>query len=439
MRSILIALLLVTACKKSSSGGDSGFFFGGGGMRVTLIGKVTSGGVPVTDATVTAGTSSTTTGADGGYSIQARSTGNTASVRVEAPGMAPMVATVVVKGGVTKYEMPVNLVPYQEQQIDGAGGGSITIYADGQPITISVPAGAASGPIRIRAAAYDYRSGPGRLESVAEDGSIIGLQSAAMFFTEIVDTNGDPVTLQGGLQISSSPFSLPSMPETQPMSGWSLAEDGRWENPQAASEPEAGMALSSVPPSVIYNCDRGYPNACVRGVLRSASRPCPGKLVTALGPPGIASGDSVGGAGEFCFTGPLGATMNFSAGSSSGGSVTMANSYGGCAEPASCTEVTDFEIPDEECEVEEPEQTVCEFTCPGSDTCIAAATVCNGTDDCPGGSDEDPSICGDESSCCIATQGCPGETGDSCADSCCCCPGGMACCADHTQGCCPSP
>lgn len=77
----------------------------------------------------------------------------------------------------------------------------------------------------------------------------------------------------------------------------------------------------------------------------------------------------------------------------------------------------------------------CEFAC-GDGNCIAAATVCNGTPDCPSGIDEDPATCGDAQNCCVATQGCPSETGTSCALTCCCCPLFQACCPDWTQGCC---
>jgi hypothetical protein len=79
----------------------------------------------------------------------------------------------------------------------------------------------------------------------------------------------------------------------------------------------------------------------------------------------------------------------------------------------------------------------CEFSC-GDGICIAAAIVCNGSADCPGGQDEDPAICSVQGNCCTATRGCPGETGSSCAATCCCCPDQQACCADWTVGCCPA-
>jgi hypothetical protein len=80
----------------------------------------------------------------------------------------------------------------------------------------------------------------------------------------------------------------------------------------------------------------------------------------------------------------------------------------------------------------------CEFSC-GNGNCIAAAIVCNGVPDCPGGADEDPAVCFDPQNCCVATRGCPGETGSSCAATCCCCPVQQACCANWTLGCCAAP
>lgn len=66
------------------------------------------------------------------------------------------------------------------------------------------------------------------------------------------------------------------------------------------------------------------------------------------------------------------------------------------------------------------------FTC-GNGSLVCASKVCNSTNDCGDNSDENASICGQAQSCCQATNGCPGETGSSCASSCCCCPYGQVC------------
>jgi hypothetical protein len=76
------------------------------------------------------------------------------------------------------------------------------------------------------------------------------------------------------------------------------------------------------------------------------------------------------------------------------------------------------------------------YTCTDGST-ILRELVCNGTSNCPGGDDE--ANCGDESSCCIATNGCPSETATSCGETCCCCPYGYRCDqSDHANGCVPS-
>jgi hypothetical protein len=77
------------------------------------------------------------------------------------------------------------------------------------------------------------------------------------------------------------------------------------------------------------------------------------------------------------------------------------------------------------------------FAC-GSGEVICADIVCNGTDDCGDGSDEAGEMCGDETHCCVATQGCPSETGSSCAETCCCCPYGEVCDRENfANGCVP--
>jgi hypothetical protein len=79
--------------------------------------------------------------------------------------------------------------------------------------------------------------------------------------------------------------------------------------------------------------------------------------------------------------------------------------------------------------------TGCPFMC-SDGTCIDAAIVCNQRPDCADGSDERPEICDTPGACCVATMGCPGETGSSCAETCCCCPANQRCCEDPTLGCC---
>lgn len=75
------------------------------------------------------------------------------------------------------------------------------------------------------------------------------------------------------------------------------------------------------------------------------------------------------------------------------------------------------------------------FTCANGQV-ICADLVCNSRDDCGDNSDESRSFCGDPNSCCVATNGCPGETATSCAETCCCCPYGQICDqSNHANGC----
>ncbi len=79
------------------------------------------------------------------------------------------------------------------------------------------------------------------------------------------------------------------------------------------------------------------------------------------------------------------------------------------------------------------------FDC-SSGASIDRTLVCNSISDCPAGDDENPSMCGDDASCCVATNGCPQETGGSCGGTCCCCGGGEACDqSDPSIGCVAAP
>jgi hypothetical protein len=79
------------------------------------------------------------------------------------------------------------------------------------------------------------------------------------------------------------------------------------------------------------------------------------------------------------------------------------------------------------------------YTC-NSGQRICREKVCNGSSDCGDGSDEAPIInCAEQGSCCITTNGCPGETATACGETCCCCPFGQKCSSDHSAGCVNSP
>lgn len=73
-----------------------------------------------------------------------------------------------------------------------------------------------------------------------------------------------------------------------------------------------------------------------------------------------------------------------------------------------------------------PGCTTGKFTC-ANGTVICADKVCNGANNCGDSSDEASALCNTPRSCCQVTNGCPGETGSSCASSCCCCPWGQVC------------
>lgn len=89
----------------------------------------------------------------------------------------------------------------------------------------------------------------------------------------------------------------------------------------------------------------------------------------------------------------------------------------------------------------EDDQDICPgvgtFACDNGEV-ICADVVCNTQYDCGDGSDESSELCGDPTHCCVATQGCPSETGSTCGETCCCCPYGQICDQDNwANGCVP--
>lgn len=431
---------LMAAAGGCFTGGGGGS--GAGGVSVTVLGTVVDeAGAPVAGAIVGDDTATATTGANGSFQVDLVAPGDRLIVKVDAAGFAPGRAVVRIKDQVDRYRIPIRVTKLSTASIDPAKGGKATIEAMGRTITVALKPGAVSGSgqVTVRGAGIDPRFGPG-LETATGY-----LQSAGMFYIDAVDEDGAPLDLvmSGGLEFQMPAFQMPDVPGAEPLNAWKLDDQAQWGSPMDVGAPEDAPVLPA-DAFGYWNADRAYKTACVKGKLKSNSGACKGQHVRADGVDGLSSSDNAGKDGSFCVVGAVTLTSTLVIGSSSV-QAPMPAQAGDCSAPQNCADLGDVEVPDSACD--DPQgggggagggMPCAGFTCPSGD-CVDPSKVCNQAFDCPGGEDEDPNICGNQDSCCVATAGCPGETGSDCADSCCCCPGGQACCADPTQGCCASP
>lgn len=450
-----VTAVLLVSC---TGGPKPGGWFGAGGSLVpdsgtqpstiTLSGVIVDDeGTPVPDATLTVGSSTVgMTAIDGSFTFTTTGSGSI-TIKSANSSLAPGFTVVPLKPGVYQYVVPITMATLQQLALSTSGATTITVPMLGQPVEITIPAGAPAGSM-VRIATYDPSTAlpPGIMQPSGDPTS--GLRTAGMFYYDIVDPIGNPIaTPPAGVAVNIPPVTLRPIPDSQPFNQWQMGDDGAWMNPTPTAQPGPSTPVRLSPTQFgFWNSDHGYRTACVTGTVGSNSGACGGARVQALGPDHLSSFDSSGADGSFCVTGAQTLTSNLHVGSSSM-TVTMPAAPGDCAHPETCEAIGMVMVTDEQCQAGTPGADAgtgdaggCGqgmFRCQDG-TCIAASVVCNGVPNCPDDSDESPAICNDMGACCVATNNCPGETGDNCGDGCCCCPGGEACCA-NMSGCCASP
>jgi hypothetical protein len=462
------ALGAVTVLIASCFGGGGG---GGGGVSVSvkIFGHVTdSSHQVVAGATVrlrapssggseagtaadasTDGQTTTTTDATGAFALEGTvdAAASQAMLDISAAKFAPQLTFVPLKAGVLQYQSPVTMYPLQEQAVQPNQPTTVAVTLMGRQVQITLPAGTQAG-LRVQVAAIDPNEAPpGALRAAGSDPAT-ALQSVGMFYFTVVDENGNPAPPVAGMKVVMAPINAPAIPDAEPFNAWQMNDQGEWANPVALPAPGGPMmAAFSLPQFGFWNADRNFRTACVKGKLKTGAGSCGGAHVQATGPDGISSFDSSGSDGSFCVMG----AQTFASTLKVGGATVpmqMPSSAGGCNAPESCKDIGVVSVPDSACGEAGggPDGGVdsgadsgpCDFKCTSGE-CLLAANVCDKNPDCPGGEDEDPAVCLNENSCCVATKGCPGETGGNCAAGCCCCPSAQACCADPSQGCCAAP
>lgn len=410
-------------------------------VTIAVRGRVSSGtGTPIASARVLDGASNLLGTSNSGGDFEAQlmvrqnPLGRRGVLTFEAPGWAPQVVNVPYQDGVLNYRVPVRMEPLTIMPLRDDGVMMPGQLPNGRSVRVMVPQmpGATGGSLRF--AGIDPVNGPGELRD-QNAGLDQMLQSSGMFYLDIIDALGSPLQMPAaGLTVELSPFTPASVPQSEPEQIFQLNGQGAWE---ARQPPSDGSTLIRVTRVGFWNVDRNYRTACVRGHLDSSAGACRGARVSSSGPAGVAFNSASAADGSFCLMGAQGNGTTLSAGGAHF-SVQMPATAGGCSVPTSCTELAPLIVPTDSCaETERADPCAGKFDC-GQGRCVPAASVCNGTPDCPSGADESAQLCENEGACCRATLGCPGETGSDCADTCCCCPDDQACCADRS-GCCAAP
>jgi hypothetical protein len=374
---------------------------------------------------------------------------DSASISVTASGFAPQMVNIPLKPGVSICTVSATLAGFQPAQtVNSTSPTTFGFELPGpgdtpHPATITIPAGAPPGS-SVRVAPMPISAAPGTMQP---EGGAPGqsLASLGMFYLEFLDETGATVMPPAGTTVSVGAQEPPSVPMSEPFNAWTLNDQGNWGNPTPMTPPAAS---SPAPPAPVtsfgyWNADHAFKTACIKGTMVASSNMtmCGGAYLDLTGPDGVRSTDVSGQDGSFCLVGPQGHSGTLAGGQA----VSFPATAGNCQDPSSCTDVGMFMVDNSQCDSTPTSHTAADagcgtgmFTCTDG-TCIPSGQVCNGTQNCPDGSDEATALCSNLDECCVATDNCPGETGETCGtDGCCCCPGGQACCA-NMSGCCSSP
>ena len=331
---------------------------------VTISGKILDNNgksISGIDATISVLNTTTTSKANGAYSLTVTPENNQLSLTTSANGYAPQISNISLKPSVTNYALSIKLSPLTSISIDSNGGIFPIKTPTGQTLTLSVPANAINTSGQLRFTAFDANNGPGSL-NVSQDEA---LQSAGMVYFDIVDSNGNPIPINSGANISitTPAFKAANIPGAKTFKGYQLnAQNGQWGNEQTITPANAShiqtnaqatamlTASTNIQASDIgyWNVDRAYKTACVKGKIQTPKGNCTGGRVQAAGVDNLSSYDNTSADGSFCVTGAQTRSSTLLVGGFSK-TVTMPINAGNCSFPQTCTDIGIIKIPVSDC------------------------------------------------------------------------------------------
>lgn len=259
------------------------------------MGKVTNeAGAPIEGVTITGGGATTTTRADGTFTLSAP-VGKNTTVRFAKAGFVANQKTVDVQDGSATAVKIKLMTEATSQALDSDQGGTVTtntgaeltagpgafVDKNGDPVT---------GTVDVHLTAFDV----GKSETLdaipnfvaTESGKEVMLQSFALIDVT-VRQNGDALKIKAGETVAVKipvASNLTDPPATMDL--WSFdVTIGKWVNEGTATlSVDKKTYSATVGHLSMWNCDQAYLTTCVRGVVKvSTGQVLPGAFVTGTG------------------------------------------------------------------------------------------------------------------------------------------------------------
>lgn len=307
-----------------------------------------SQGAPVAAAEVTVGDAmSASTDNNGLFDVDAAPNPEDVVLQISAPDHAPQIVKIPIKTGVTSYGVPIVMQRIQTLAIGPDELAASVFIGDGEAnVLFDEPMGQSA---TLRFVSPPAGDGPGELRFVdgAEDEA---LQTAGIFWLELIDEDGNLVGMPGGV-VTVDVSGAEDLEDAGDWQGYTMdAEKGQWKEPQMAAAGIAPQLTYVLPPSGYWAANRPYKTACVKGTVVASNMSdsglsCSGAMISAVGPTGVASKDSIGADGSFCVMGAVATATVLHVGEFQVNAPMPAES-GTCDDLPSCNDIGEIEIPD---------------------------------------------------------------------------------------------